>query len=385
MAKIDWTLSPRNNLSVSYNFNYSRNDNQTFDVATYGTSANGTEGPSKINLLNANLFTSLTAHQLNEFHLTLSREARPRLSTPSAIPADTGIGFEPSFRFGNPFFIQPNVDELVKRFQVKDNFTVVTGAHTIKTGGEWLHTNNFQVFRGFFAGRYLFDSVTGFLRYTSPAAAGGFGPNTAGCSNGTYVTAPATCPSGTTATGGPLLFYLQSSGPDGIASDAAGASDINNEELSLFVQDKWQPGHGLTIDYGLRWDAQLMPETVDPTTTAFAFLLNDPRFPSDGTIPDQWKQFQPRGGFAWDIGETGKTVLRGSAGLYYARQNMLSQVGSVTTNGIQQKSDFRANRRLRRSACRGRTCCRRASRRPGRSRCSPAFASSTAITRIRAS
>ena len=341
LGKIDWTLSSRNNLSVSYNFNYSKNDNQTFDVATYGTSANGTEGPSKINLLNANLFTSLTSHQLNEFHVTLSRESRPRSATPSAIPADTGVGFEPSFRFGNPFFVQPNVDELVKRFQVKDNFTLVHGAHTIKTGGEWLHTNNAQVFRGFFEGRYLFDSVTGFLRYTSPAASGGFGPNTVGCSNGTYVTAPATCPTGTTTTGGPLLFYLQSSSPDGVARDEAGASDINNEELSLFIQDKWQAGHGVTVDYGFRWDAQLMPETVDPTTTAFAFLLNDPRFPSDGTIPDQLKQFQPRGGFAWDIGQTGKTVLRGSVGLYYARQNMLSQVGSVTTNGIQQKSDFR--------------------------------------------
>src|SRR5205823_5057619 len=39
--------------------------------------------------------------------------------------------------------------------------------------------------------------------------------------------------------------------------------------------------------------------------------------------------------------EDGKSVVRGSAGIYYARQNMLSQVGSVTTNGIQQKSDFR--------------------------------------------
>ena len=57
----------------------------------------------------------------------------------------------------------------MKRFQIKDNFSIVTGKHTIKTGGEWLHTGNAQVFRGFFQGRYLFDSVTGFLRYTSPA------------------------------------------------------------------------------------------------------------------------------------------------------------------------------------------------------------------------
>jgi len=341
LAKLDWNLSVANNLAVSYSFDYSKNLNQTFDVATYGNSANGTEGPSKINILNVNLFSTVTATKLNEFHITYSREDRPRSATASAIPADTGMGFGPSFRFGNPFFLAPNVDELVKRFQVKDNFSIVRGRHTIKTGGEWLHTNNFQVFRGFFEGRYLFDSVTGFLRYASPAAAGGFGPKTVGCSNGSYVTAPASCPAGSTPTGGPLLFYLQSSSPDGVARDAAGASDINNEEFSLFVQDRWQAGNGLTVDYGFRWDAQLMPSTVDPQTTVYAAYLNDPRFPSDGTIPDQWKQFQPRAGFAWDVGEQGTTVIRGSAGLFYARQNMLSQVGSVTTNGIQQKSDFR--------------------------------------------
>jgi outer membrane receptor for ferrienterochelin and colicin len=342
LGKVDWNVTPKNTLSASYNFDYSKNDNQTFDVATYGNSANGTEGPSKINVLNVNLFTTVTANKLNEFHVTYSREDRPRSATPSAIPADTAMGFATTFRFGNPFFMAPNVDEVVKRFQVKNNFSTVTGKHTFKTGGEWVHTNNVQVFRGFFEGRYLFDSVTGFLRYASPAAAGGFGPFTVGCSNGAYVTAPARCPAGTTTTGGPLLFYLQSSSPDGIARDEAGFSDINNEEFALFVQDKWQAGHGLTVDYGFRWDAQTMPGTVDPATTAYARFLSDPRFPSDGTLPGQWQQFQPRGGFAWDLNEDGKSVLRGSAGIYYARQNMLSQVGSVTTNGIQQKSDFRS-------------------------------------------
>jgi len=341
LAKLDWNVSSKSNLSASYNFNYSRNTNQTFDVATYGNSANGIEGPSKISVLNVNLFTTVTTNKLNELHVTYSREDRPRSAIESSVPADTGMGFGPTFRFGNPFFLAPNIDELVKRFQIKNNFSIVSGTHTVKAGGEWLHTNNFQVFRGFFEGRYLFDSVTGFLRYASPPAPGGFGPFTAGCSNGVYVTAPTACPGDSTATGGPLLFYLQSSSPDGVARDAAGQSDINNEELALFVQDKWQVGHGLTLDYGFRWDAQLMPSTVDPKTTAYAFLLSDPRFPSDGTIPDQWKQFQPRLGVAWDVNQDGKSVVRASTGVFYARQNMLSQVGSVTTNGVQQKSDFR--------------------------------------------
>ena len=146
-----------------------------------------------------------------------------------------------------------------------------------------MHTLNDQVFRGFFTGRYLFDSVTGFLRYASPAAPGGFGPYTIGCSNGTtvvaYVTAPAVCPAGTTPSGGPLLLYLQGAGLSGPATDATGASKITNDEFSLFVQDKWQPRANLTINYGLRWDAQRMPDTVDPSTTAFAAFLSDPAFP----------------------------------------------------------------------------------------------------------
>jgi len=344
LGKADWTIAPPHTLSASYNFDYSKNLNQTFDVPTYGTSANGTEGPSKINVVNVNLFSTLTPTKLNEFHVTISREDRPRSATASTVPADTAMGADPAFptfRFGNPFFLAPNVDETVKRFQVKDNLSIIAGRHTLKAGGEWIHTNNAQVFRGFFEGRYIFDSVIGFMRYASPAAPGGFGPFTVGCSNGSYVTAPAPCPAGTTANGGPLLFYLQSSSPDGIARDAAGASDISNEEVALFVQDKWQAGSGLTIDVGLRWDGQKMPATVDPRSTAFAPLLGDPRFPSDGTIPNQWNQLQPRGGVVWDVNRNGKSVVRASAGVYYARQNMLSEVGSVTTNGIQQKSDFR--------------------------------------------
>jgi hypothetical protein len=348
LLKVDTNVSSANRLAVSYNFNHSRKKNETFDVATYGASANGTEGdPARINVTNANFFTTLANNKLNEAHFTYSRETRPRTANESGLQADTGIGFAPSFRFGNPFFLQPNVDELIWRTQIKDNFSVVQGGHTWKMGGEWMHTLNDQVFRGFFTGRYLFDSVEGFLRYASPAAAGGFGPFTAGCSNGSYVTHPASCPAGATFTGGPLLFYLQGAGRSGLATDATGASKITNEELSLFVQDQWHATTRLTLQYGIRWDAQLMPETVDPTTTAFARFLSDPRFPSDGTIPDQWNMWQPRFGATYDVRGDGRSVVRGSAGVYFARQNMLSQVGSITTNGLQQQSIFASTDNVR--------------------------------------
>ena len=345
LGKFDFELTKSNHLTLSHNFDYSRNENQTFDVATYGTTANGTEGPSKIHAFNANLFTTVSPTKVNEFHFTYGREVRPRAATESNIPADTAMGFAPTFRFGHPFFLGPNVDETFWRAQIKDNFSIVSGNHTAKFGGEWLHSNNAQVFRGFFQGRYLFDSVTGFLRYASPAAAGGFGPSAVGCATNagvvSYVTAPTPCPPGTTATGGPLLLYLQGAGPSGPATDAAGASDISNEDLALFAQDKWQIRSNFTINYGLRWEAQIFPEpVVPPSQTAYGIFLNDPRFPSDGTLHSPKKEFQPRVGFAWDVANNGKSVLRASYGIYYARQNMLTQVGSITTNGVQQQTIF---------------------------------------------
>lgn len=341
LLKSDTDLNAANRLAVSYNFNHSRKENETFDVATYGDSANGIEGdPSRINVVNANLFTTMADNKLNEFHFTYGRESRPRRAVESSLAADTGMGFDPTFRFGDPFFLQPGVDELLWRAQVKDNFSVVLGRHTVKVGGEWMHTLNDQVFRGFFTGRYLFDSVTGFLRYASPSAAGGFGSRTVGCSNGAFVTAPDPCPAGSQPTGGPLLLYLQGAGRTGLATDAAGASKITNDELSVYVQDQWQVRSNITVQYGLRWDAQRMPETVDPRTTAYAAALGQPAFPSDGTIPDQWNMWQPRVGATWDARGNGRSVLRASAGVYFARLNMLSQVGSVTTNGLQQQTIF---------------------------------------------
>ena len=340
LLKGDGNLGAGTRLATSYAFNHSRKKNETFDVSTYGASANGTEGdPAHIHVANVNFFTTFASNKLNEAHFTYSRETRPRTANASQVAADTGVGFGPTFRFGNPFFLQPGVDELIWRTQIKNNLSIVSGGHTWKMGGEWMHTLNDQVFRGFFTGRYLFDSVDGFLRYASPAAPGGFGPSTAGCSNGSYVTLPASCPADSTFTGGPLLFYLQGAGRTGLATDATGASKVANEELSLFLQDQWRVSR-FTLQYGLRWDAQLMPATVDPGTTAFARFLNDPRFPSDGTIPDQWNMWQPRLGATWDVRGNGRSVVRASAGVYYARQNMLSQVGSVTTNGVQQQSIF---------------------------------------------
>jgi hypothetical protein len=346
LGKFDLNITPATQLSASYTINRSENINQTFDVPTFGNSANGIEGtPSIIQALNVNLFSTISSKMFNEAHFTYGREKRPRATVQSNVPADTGIGFAPSFRFGAPYFLQPDIDEVFWRTQIRDNFSIIAGAHTIKFGGEWIHSVNDQVFRGFSQGRYIFGSVNGFLRYTANPALGiGFGPTVRDCADGTFgdftlPTGAANCPTGFSAFDGPLLLYLQEGNP-GLSPLALGESSIDNEDLGFFVQDKWQVRPNFTLNLGVRWDVQQMADIVDdPSITSYGSLLSDPLFPSDGTIPDQNDMVQPRVGFAWDPLNNGKSVLRGSWGLYYARHNMLAQVGSITANGVQQQTD----------------------------------------------
>jgi hypothetical protein len=346
-GRVDYNLNARNQIFGSYNFDWSKNPNQTFDVPTYGTSANGIEGPSKIQAVSTNWFSTLSNTMLNEAHFTYARENRPRNTiNPSSVP-DTAMGFGTTFRFGQPFFLEPAVDEIFYRTDIRDNFSLVKGKHTWRFGGEWIHSRNSQIFRGFFTGRYIFDSVDGFLRYASAPKTGGFGPTAAECfdANGNFtgwITYGApfsqTCAAGSKMSG-PLLLYLQH-GPTTPTGnlDASGQSSIANEDLSLFIQDTWKVWRNFTLNYGLRWDAQRFPNpTVAPSNTAYKSNLGDPTFPSTGFLPNQNKEFQPRVGFAWDVRGNGKSALRASWGIFNARQNMLTQVGAITTNGVQQQ------------------------------------------------
>jgi outer membrane receptor for ferrienterochelin and colicin len=333
-GRVDYNFNSQNQLFGSYSFDWSKNPNQTFDVPTYGTTANGIEGPSKIQVFNTSWFSTISSNKVNEAHFTYSRENRPRNTIdPTAVP-DTAMGFATTFRFGQPFFLEPSIDELLWRTQIRDNFSVVRGKHTFKVGGEWLHTKNTQIFRGFFTGRYIFDSPIGFMHYVAD------GPTVQECPDGTFVVPPTGCSGGAATTGGPLLLFLQH-GPatQGETFDQSGFSEITNKEFALFAQDTWKITRNFTLNYGLRWEAQQFPDPViPPSQTAYGPNLSDPNFPSDGRIHNQNKMFQPRLGFAWDIFGGGKSVLRSSAGIFNARQNMLTQVGAITTNGVQQQS-----------------------------------------------
>ncbi len=337
LGKIDWYASSRNLFTARYNFAHSRQPNGTFDVEQWGRSANAIERDFS-NTVSTQLNSTLTPATLNELRFQFSREDRPRDYEGPSLPGqsrpfpDTGVDFGGQYRFGLPFFIP--VKDFDTRFQFNDNLSLVRGAHNIKAGVEFNRTSTTQTFLGFANGRYIFDSVQGFMNYVN------IGPAFVECSNGTTNNA-GTCPAGATIVG-PLELFLQFAGVGGKTVEQAGTQSIPQLEPALFLQDRWQIRPNLTVSYGLRWDAEVEPDPITPPGEVFfAPFIGKPGFPSDGRIPSSMKQFQPRLGIVWSPGASAKTLIRLGGGIYYARTPGLDLASTRSTNGSVGQSIYR--------------------------------------------
>src|ERR1700674_3586335 len=110
LGKIDWYANQKNLFTARYNFARPRQPNGTFDVESWGRSANAIERDFS-NTVSTELNTTFTPTMLNELRFQFSREDRPRDYTGPSLPGqrrplpDTGIDFGGQYRFGLAFFI----------------------------------------------------------------------------------------------------------------------------------------------------------------------------------------------------------------------------------------------------------------------------------------
>ena len=163
------------------------------------------------------------------------------------------------------------------------------------------------------------------------------------------MTAPTqSCPAGTSVAG-PLLLYLQDGTPTGIAGvPPPGASSITNNDYALFAQDSWKMRPNLTFNYGVRYDIELT-QTIAPvgfrdplsgiTLAASDILAAQDAIGVQQGFPRDKNNFAPRVGFAWDIHNDGKTVLRASYGIFYDHPLLAIGFNSDIADAAQQQQD----------------------------------------------
>ena len=340
IGKLDWQANASNLVTNRFTYTYSEQENGTFDVDSWGVSANAVEKGSSW-AFSGSVISNLSDSTLNELRYQYAREDRPRpysgpniTGTDRPLP-DTAFDFGSGYRFGMPFFIPVRYNDT--RIQINDNLSWITGAHAYKAGIEYNQTQAFQTFIGFANGRFIFSSTDGFLNYVN-------NPNYVECSDGSSSQTGA-CPQGTSITG-PVLLYLQQAGVGGLSVEEAGTQTITQTEPAVFFQDSWQPTDNVTVQYGLRWEAQIQPDVITPADEVFfadfiGATSAGQDFPSDGEIPTDYDNWQPRLGIAWDPKGNGRTVVRANAGIYYARIPGLALASTRSTNGSRGQTLFR--------------------------------------------
>lgn len=140
-------------------------------------------------------------------------------------------------------------------------------------------------------------------------------------------------PAGFSASGDPFAsFYLgyESS----FFQDNGRKAYLREIRPSLYLQDDWKVRPKLTLNLGVRWDPWMPP--IDDNGTLVAFNVKNPNFQStvapgapkgmwfvgDPGLPksvfkNNFKDFAPRVGFAYNVFGNGKTVVRGAYGIFY--------------------------------------------------------------------
>ena len=104
--------------------------------------------------------------------------------------------------------------------------------------------------------------------------------------------------------------------------------DIPRPTWAIWFGDTWRMNDSLTVNYGVRWDADW--GALDPphiTTQAKFNPVGGAPYPDidlgpgDLLYPNNLRDLgsvAPRGGFTWNVGGNGNLVIRGGSGLYYS-------------------------------------------------------------------
>jgi len=106
-----------------------------------------------------------------------------------------------------------------------------------------------------------------------------------------------------------------------------------NVMSNYYVEDEWKPAAGMTLNLGLRYDYQFHGFNQGLTLDSKDPVYGIPLFPTSGTPASlaplvhfdkrgDKNNFGPRVGFAWDVRNDTKTVVRGDYGIYYNPMNL---------------------------------------------------------------
>jgi hypothetical protein len=271
--RLDHRINDKNNL-------FFRSDVDAF----HDTNPNGAVGGNNLPSVDRVFKRRTYSEELGEtavFSPTLLNNVRLQFQLASPItefdPVIYGTQYSVPISAGGTFTSGTSQSALLmnRQYQFNDVVSAVWGRHQVKFGADVIaaHTGgNSKEFGGpIYLGMFSYNPCTLALSV---------------CESSTFLNNIANVKS-----------YTQSYG--------IGNYTVDDVLWAAFVQDDWKVKPNLTINLGLRYERQ--------------------------TFTDSTKDFAPRIGFAYSIGNNGKTVVRGGFGIYYSQVVDNSQANYVLT------------------------------------------------------
>lgn len=258
LAKIDANLATNHHLALRHN----SSDFTNFPSEGSGDvlSNNGSES-NKVDSSVLQVDSVFSNTVSNQLIVQYGTEDRPIGALTNNLPETVIENI--NYTFGRNEFLPNRTDE--EKWQVKNSTTWFWNNHQIKGGFEYLNTEIDNLFPREAGGQIFFPTVEAFLQNRPSRIDQGFGP-----------------------TGGLNSFDLESYG--------------------VFLQDTLTLDN-FTVDFGVRYDRQSIPE---PVANAYP---THPEFVDDFT--EDTDNFAPRLGVAWDLRGDGRSVVRGGVGRFF--------------------------------------------------------------------
>ena len=261
-GRVDHQATAGSRLEVRYSI-YDVGSPNARNVGGLNDVSRGTRLDDRDQTLAANYQSSLSASTINELR---AQWTRSRLGAGVNDLAGPAINISGVASFGTATFSPTSRDLDV--FEAVDTLTLQHGSQLIKFGADLLDNRLTIAFPGALQGVYTFSSLTNFQR-------------------GAYVN------------------FQQAFGPP--------SQFQSNPNLGVFAQDEWRPVPGVTINAGIRYDLQWLPDPIQLDAN----------------------NLSPRVGVAYAFDP--QTVIRASGGLYFDRIPLRATSNALQRDGVNYK------------------------------------------------